>query len=206
MKKKNSIQICANEYINNPTEKNFTILFYRLAPAMRKYIYGYIKDYTITEYAVINAFANIWLKIKQYNPDYAFSTWAYRIARNEALMILNKNNENYSLCAMTEMGIDMESKCPELKLDPDYEFFGLDSEQEISKLYDTVLDEIKTLPENYMTVLDLRLVKRMKLNEIAEETQWPLNTVKTRLRKALSIVEGKVKRAQPELVANFSNK
>lgn len=207
MRKKsaNSIQTFADNFLENKSEKNFNKLYHRMAPAMRKYVYDYIKDYHISEAAVVNAFAKIWNKIDQYNDSYAFSTWAYRIARNEALMIVNSKKKTYSIDEMQEMGIVLTTKCPDLTYNPEYEFFEPSKEDKISALYELVLSEINNLPEKYRITLEMRLVKRMKLEEIAKANDWPVNTVKTRLRKALSLIEKRVKGMEPLMVENYMN-
>jgi len=206
MRKKsaNSVQTFADNFINDKSEKNFGVLYARLAPGMRKYVYNYIGNYHITEAAVANAFAKIWNKIDQYDEKYAFSTWSYRIARNEALMIVNNRDNCYSIDKMQDMGIVLTTKCPDLSVDPEYEFFEPTKEEQTNNLYEAVIKGIDNLPEKYMITLQLRLVKRMKLNEIAEETGWNLNTVKTRLTKALSLIKRNVELEEPRLVEKFT--
>lgn len=199
----NSVQTFAENFLEARNEKAFKNLYNRLAPGMLKYVYDYIKDYEIANIAVTNSFAKIWNKIDQYNDKYAFSTWAYRIARNEALLIVNSNKNNYSIEEMEEMGIVMTNKCPNLVVEPEYEFFGPTDEEQISQLYKLVLEEIDNLPEKYSKVLTLRYLKRMKIKEIAKETVWPENSVKTRLTKAMSLIKNRVKSIEPKLFDEF---
>jgi RNA polymerase sigma factor (sigma-70 family) len=203
--KEPSLQSIGLAFHNARDERTFTTLMKRLKPGLSKYVreqYG-CTDTQTREAVLANTFTNIWTKIEQYDPFYAFSTWAYRIARNEALLSKRYGKRNYSLDGMMEMGINMTAKHSGLVTTPEYEFFEPTQEEEMDQLYKLVLSEIGNLPNVYRTVLTGQLIKKQKLQEIANEQEWPLNTVKTRARKAKSLVYKAIAANHPKLVEKY---
>jgi len=203
--KQKSLQQIGLDFFNNRDDQSFTVLYNRIKPGLGKYVrekYG-CTDFQTREAVLLNTFKNIWKKIEQYDPYYAFSTWAYRIARNEALLSKRYGARNYSLDGMQEMGINMSAKYSGLTTTPEYEFFEPTQEEEMDRLYKLVLDEIRNLPGVYKIVLTGQLVKKQQLAEIAKEQGWPLNTVKTRVRKAKSLVYKAIAQKHPKLVEKY---
>lgn len=205
MAKELSLQQIGLNFYNTRDEKTFRAIHDRLKPGLSKYVrekYG-CEDYQTREAVLLNTFTNIWSKIEQYDPYYAFSTWSYRIARNEALLSKRYGKKNYSLEGMQEMGINMTSKYSGLVSTPDYEFFEPTPEEEMDKLYKIVLQEIGNLPEKYRLVLTDYHIKNQKEHEIAKNLGWNLNTVKTRKRKGKALLINSVAKSHPELVEKF---
>ncbi len=205
MAKELSLQQIGLNFYNNRDEKSFRAIHDRLKPGLSKYVrekYG-CDDYQTREAVLLNTFTNIWSKIDQYDPYYAFSTWSYRIARNEALLSKRYGKKNYSLEGMQEMGINMTSKYSGLVSTPDYEFFEPTAEEEMDRLYKIVLKEIGNLPEKYRAVLTEYHIKNQKEHEIAKNLGWNLNTVKTRKRKGKALLINSVSKNHPELVEKF---
>ena len=97
MKQPEKIQILALAYIENKDERLFGKIFERITPNLKRKINFYlsnvdkaIKD-DVAEDILMNTYCNILNKIDTYNETKAsFSTWVYRIARNEAF-IYHKN-------------------------------------------------------------------------------------------------------------------
>ena len=205
MAKELSLQQIGLNFYNERSERNFKAVHDRLKPGLSKYVrekYG-CDDYQTREAVLLKTFSNIWEKIDQYDPYYAFSTWAYRIARNEALLSKRYGKKNYSLDGMQEMGINMTAKYSGLVSTPDYEFFEPTPEEEMNRLYKIVLDEIQNLPGVYSIVLTETLIKRKKETDVAKDLDWNLNTVKTRKRKAKKLIFKAVADKHPTLVEKF---
>ena len=142
-------------------------------------------------------FSKVWLKIEQYDPYWNFSTWVYRIARNEALLFHRGRKKTYSYEAMEENGINMEKN-------HSYEERMFDHEEDVvDSLYDRAVEAINELPEIYKTVLILREVQKKKYEDIAEELGWKHNTVRTRIRKARELVRGILVKSSPIMVKQY---
>jgi RNA polymerase sigma-70 factor (ECF subfamily) len=203
-KTQKSLQELGLEFYNEKTDISFSHLFYRMKPGLNKYLYELVKDYSTREAVIMNTFKNVWEKIHQYDPYYAFSTWVYRIAKNEALLSKRWSKRNYSLDTMTEMGINVTENYESSRATiPDYEFFEPTPEENMELLYKMVLDEIDNLPEIYKTVILEREIKKKDYAKIAKELNWPINTVRTRIRKGRQLIYASINKKDPKLVEKY---
>lgn len=132
--------------------------FYRLA-------YSYLRDREETLDAVQNAVCKALEKYKTLREVGAMKTWFYRILVNESLDALRSKKKIIYLEPedMPEEGY--EDKLP--------------SEGE------DLARRVEELPGDLQTVIKLRFYEDMSLQEISEVTECNLNTVKTRLYRAL---------------------
>jgi len=199
MKKQNSVQVIALNFIEKKDNETFSILINRLTPGLTSFIYKYVQDKDIVNEILSQTFISIWEKVDQYNNTYNFSTWVYAIAKNEALGQIRNMNKNLSHDKLTENHSRL------LKIySPTYnietEVMGPVGEDLIQALYDASLNAINNLKEPYKTVMIEREVKRKQLQTIADELGWNTSTVKTRLRKARKDIANIVEKQYPDLV------
>jgi len=179
-----SIQKLALTFINDKSNRNFTPLYNRLRPGLLKYVYSICKDFSTCDQIVGNAFAKMWEKIDQYDTFYSFSTWAYRIARNEALLSKRYSKRNYSydgIISAGGVGIKKDSYEMDIFADEDID--------PGKKLHDLTVSVISALPKKYSEVAQMQLLDNEKLTTIAEALGAPLNTIKTRSRKAKQLIK-----------------
>jgi RNA polymerase sigma factor (sigma-70 family) len=202
MNKAPSIQVIATQFIQNKNNETFTTLINRLKPGLRSFAYKYIKDKDLCEEVVSQTFIAIWEKIHQYNPEFNFSTWAYAIAKNEALGILRNSNKNLSydkfsqnhsrLLQLYNPVFNMNTEC-----------MSPTGEELTQQLYDASIAAIDELDEPYRTVMYEREINQKQLNDIAEDLAWNLSTVKTRLRKARKDVAEILYKKYPDMVDSY---
>ena len=103
-KKERNIQKLAVQFINDPSEKNFGLLCERINWGLRSYIFKIVNDDEATTEVITKTFENIYFKKDQFNPKIAqFSTWMYRIARNNALKYVQEKKSHAS-----RVGVDFE--------------------------------------------------------------------------------------------------
>ncbi len=128
----------------------------------------------------IEAFGKAFKKLHQYTPDYAFSTWLFKIASNNCIDFIRKKkkytfsiDQNFD----DEEGSEMASRIPSQTLDPEGEMV---KKQKI-KLMHEVVDKLKP---HYRTLIELRYFKEFSYDEIAQELNLPLGTVKAQLFRA----------------------
>jgi len=128
----------------------------------------------------IEAFGKAFKKLHQYTPDYAFSTWLFKIASNNCIDFIRKKkkytfsiDQNFD----DEEGTEMASRIPSQTLDPEGEMV---KKQKI-KLMREVVDKLKP---HYRTLIELRYFKEFSYDEIAQELNLPLGTVKAQLFRA----------------------
>ena len=128
----------------------------------------------------IEAFGKAFKKLHQYTPDYAFSTWLFKIASNNCIDFIRKKkkytfsiDQNFD----DEQGTELANKIPSQTLDPEEE---LVKKQKIKLMHEVV----EKLKPHYRTLIELRYFKEFSYDEIAEELNLPLGTVKAQLFRA----------------------
>jgi RNA polymerase sigma-70 factor (ECF subfamily) len=124
------------------------------------------------------AFVRAYTNISSFNQHLKFSTWLYRIATNLCIDRLRKKKPDYFLdaeIAGTE-GLTMYSQIPAKTTLPEDEVVSLEIQQQIQQ-------EISKLPEKYRSVIVLKYIEELSLNEISSILELPLGTVKTRIHR-----------------------
>lgn len=126
------------------------------------------------------AFGKAFTKLAFYAPTFAFSTWLFRIAINNAIDFVRKKRVR---CLSLDDPIEPES-------DQDYSA-SLDAEvrnpeEEIIrwqrlKLMRSLLDQLN---EKYRVMIELRYFDELSYEEISESLDLPLGTVKAQLFRA----------------------
>jgi RNA polymerase sigma-70 factor (ECF subfamily) len=127
----------------------------------------------------IEAFGKAFRKLHQYTPNYAFSTWLFKIASNNCIDFIRKKKKNtFSLNrSVDEDGGEMEMDIKADVLDPEENYIR---DQKIQMMQDVV----KKLKPRYRTLVELRYFKELSYEEIAEQLDLPLGTVKAQLFRA----------------------
>lgn len=124
------------------------------------------------------AFVRAYMNIESFQINRKFSTWLYRIATNLCIDRIRKKKPDYFLDAEisgTE-GLTLYSQLPADERSPE-------DEVETLELQETIQREILQLPEKYRSIILLRYMDDLSLNEIAEMLEMPLGTVKTRVHR-----------------------
>lgn len=145
-------------------------------------------DITVTTFA--KAFENL----EKYCPDYAFSTWLFRIATNGSIDFIRKKRvRTTSIHDLS--GVYGEDRAYQIKSDvPNPEEKAIKKQQT-----EQLKDIIDKLPGRYKTLIILRYYNELSYQEIAEQLDLPLGTVKAQLfrgRDLLSIVLNRKKKSE----------
>lgn len=201
-KKPSSIQSLAIDFLETRKEPAFRKLMERMRPGLMLFVRKYIgNDKDLCHEIVSQTFVNIWEKINQYNRTFNFSTWAYAIAKNEALGQLRMLRRNVSEQSITDAQyIRIYSNTFTM----DLECIGPNGEELTDHLYDLAIKEIGLLEEPYKTVMLEREINKKQLQEIAEDLEMNLNTVKTRLVKARKDIKESLSKKYPELIDAYN--
>ncbi|MHC8515232.1 RNA polymerase sigma factor SigW [Sporosarcina sp. ITBMC105] len=124
------------------------------------------------------AFVRAYVNIHTYDQKRKFSTWLYRIATNLCIDRIRKKKPDYYLDATVPGtdGLDMYSQIAAAGDLPEEEVERMETQ-------DRVQYEISRLPDKYRTVIILRYLEELPLQEISDILELPLGTVKTRVHR-----------------------
>jgi RNA polymerase sigma-70 factor (ECF subfamily) len=139
----------------------------------------------------IEAFGKAFKKLGQYSPDYAFSTWLFKIASNNCIdFIRKKKQETYSLDQdFNEPGTQLSQRIEDESLDPEEELI---KEQKINIMREVV----QKLKPHYRILIELRYFKEYSYEEIAVELDIPIGTVKAKLFRARDLLQNIMKESK----------
>ena len=132
----------------------------------------------------IEAFGKAFGKLPSYAPNYAFSTWLFRIAINNCIdHIRKKRLRTYSMDDTIKSDSHNEFSQTLSNFDPD---------PEQMMMHDQKIAHIRRLVENlalkYRSMIELRYYEELSYEEIAQEMQLPLGTVKAQLFRAKELL------------------
>jgi len=125
----------------------------------------------------IEAFGKAFKNIEQYTPNYAFSTWLFRIATNNCIDYIRKKrmitvslDKTFTGDDGGEMTMDVRSNT----LDPE--------ENLIRKQKNILMQSLVTkLKPRYRILVEMRYFQELSYEEIAEKLDFPIGTVKAQL-------------------------
>ena len=157
----------------------FIVLYTRYNIGVRSHISRYVTQKEDVEDISLESFQKAFSQIATYNPEYKFSTWLYRIARNTAFDHLSRNDREKCNMPTTSINEDIAElkELPATMHNPEEDIIN---QQE----YDKWLTNIEKLKEDYKVVAKMNLIDNFGYKEIADALDMPINTVKTKIRRA----------------------
>ena len=157
----------------------FIVLYTRYNAGVRSHISRYVIQKEDIEDICLESFQKAFSQIGSYNPEYKFSTWLYRIARNTAFDHLSKHDREKTNMPTTSINEDIAElkEIPATMHNPEEDIIN---QQE----YDKWLTNIEKLKDDYRTVAKMNLIDNFGYKEIADALEMPINTVKTKIRRA----------------------
>lgn len=130
-----------------------------------------------------NTFMNALLHLSSFEGRSNIATWLYRIAANEALMLIRKKKPAFSLEGSDD--VDSEESSEDIRPKQFADWSALPEEELLSSEGKKILDAgIESLPEALRIVFILRDVEGLSIKETANALSLTETNVKTRLVRA----------------------
>ncbi len=142
-----------------------------------------VRNQDDAEDLTIEVFGKAFKRLPSFNPEYAFSTWLFRIASNNAIDFIRKKKKADTLSLdqddddESSIAFDVQSK----ELNPEQELVKGQHIEEMHKLIDA-------LKPKYKKLVELRYLSELSYDEIADEMDLPLGTVKAQLFRARELM------------------
>lgn len=130
----------------------------------------------------IEAFGKAFKNIDQYTPNFAFSTWLFKIATNNCIDFIRKKRA--STISIDQSAEDQDTASVVIQSDsPDPEETMINSQK--IKLLREVVNKLKP---RYRSLVELRYFREFSYEEISEELDLPIGTVKAQLFRARELL------------------
>ena len=158
-------------------------------------VFKYVKEKQLAEDIAQEAFIKSYKSLDSFREESSFYTWVYRIAVNTAknYIVSSKRREEI---IMTDLSED-NNYYPEK---PD-----IDSPQDIlnaSELRDLIFETLSSLGEETRTALSLREFDGLSYEQIAEISNCPVGTVRSRIFRGREMIEEKVRKHMGKKLIN----
>jgi RNA polymerase sigma-70 factor (ECF subfamily) len=151
----------------------FAALFSHFAPRLKGYLMRLGASEGQAEEVTQDAMLTVWRKAHLYNrKKAAASTWIFTIARNRRIDLLRRQK-------FPEIDADDPVLVPDMPTPPDEEVISAGQDAQVRLALDT-------LPPEQRELVRLAFYNGWSHSKIAEDTNLPLGTVKSRLRLAFS--------------------
>ncbi len=147
--------------------------------ALQFHVRKMVRKEHVVEDLVQESFIKAFEALASYSPRYAFSTWLYKIATNHTIDYLRKkklNTRSIDAPVRTREG-EMSYQVPDATYRPDRHVVA-DQRKEL------IQEAIDRLPPKYHRVIVLRHQQEKSYQEIADELDLPLGTVKAHIFRA----------------------
>lgn len=155
----------------------FKRLFDHYAPLIKAFLSKGISSYSdrsLAEEMTQEVMIKVWNKAASFNSSKAsVNTWIFTIARNTRIDFIRRNGRADRTIDIEDIWHEADSPEPVVELQQ-------------RRVETMIRNAMSTLPEEQALVLEKAFMESKSHNEIAEELNLPLGTVKSRIRLALS--------------------
>jgi RNA polymerase sigma-70 factor (ECF subfamily) len=146
---------------------SFEIIVKRYQTMINSYTYRILKDADVSDDATQETFIKFYENIRKFDIGRPLKPWLYKIAKNTSYDLIRKNKK------VVKLEWDVAS----------------DKEAEIEKVIrdenrHSVRKAVKKLPNKYKIPIMGYYFKDMDYKTLAKELRLPINTLRTRLRRA----------------------
>jgi RNA polymerase sigma factor (sigma-70 family) len=163
-------------------QKAYAELLGRYRDAIYFMLLKMVNNASDAEDLTIEAFGKAFKNIHQYTPSFAFSTWLFKIATNNCIDFIRKRRSNV---ISIDQSYDGDGGVPvsiqDTALSPEDNIIN---EQKI-KMMRAIVAKLKP---RYRKLIELRYFSEHSYEEIAEELDIPIGTVKAQLFRARELL------------------
>lgn len=178
-----------DEAVNENDDQAFAKLMQRYKRPVYHMILKMVRNVDDAEDLTIESFAKAFKSLHKFKKDFTFSTWLFRIATNNTIDYIRKKKLNTLSLSNTftddnggGISIDVEDE----NLNPQEEAIKAQKEELVQIFVDK-------LPPKYQKLVRLRYFNELSYEEIAQELEAPLGTVKAQLHRARELMFEMVK-------------
>ncbi len=170
------------ERAKNDDQAAYAQLMNRYKEAIYYMLLKMVNNASDAEDLTIEAFGKAFKNLEQYTPNFAFSTWLFKIASNNCIDFIRKKRIDH-ISLDREIGDKDRASNIIMAEVPDPEENLIKKQK--AKLMRSI---VTTLKPRYRELVELRYFKEYSYEEIADELNLPLGTVKAQLFRARELL------------------
>ncbi|MBI1836727.1 MAG: sigma-70 family RNA polymerase sigma factor [Flavobacteriia bacterium] len=154
-----------------------------------------VKNPDDAEDLTLEAFGKAFSRLEQYSPSFAFSTWLFKIASNNSIDFIRKKR-----IKVTSMDTGMMTDDGEV-IFYDAKSQTLDPEETIiyNQKVKLMRNLVSKLKPRYRELVEKRYFEELSYEEIAEELNLPLGTVKAQLFRAREFLANMIEKTKENI-------
>ncbi len=161
-------------------ERSFHKFYNKYEKSVFHTILKMVKSTEDAEDLTCEVFTKAWKNLSKFNPEYAPTTWLFRIASNHAIDFIRKRRLQTISIHSGVNNSDGESIYLDIECDnPDPEALAITKQRA-----DLLFNIVAQLPQDDQELILSRYYNELSYKEIAEERTKPLGTIKAQLHRA----------------------
>ncbi len=174
--------------IDQAVQQNDEQAYARLMQRYKRPVYHMIlkmvRNVDDAEDLTIESFAKAFKSLHKFKKDFTFSTWLFRIATNNTIDFIRRKRLN--TLSISNAYTDSEGEAVSIEVEDE----NLNPQERAIKLQKEELMQIfvDKLPPKYQKLVRLRYFDELSYEEIAQELEAPLGTVKAQLHRARELL------------------
>ncbi|MBL7905774.1 MAG: sigma-70 family RNA polymerase sigma factor [Bacteroidales bacterium] len=139
-----------------------------------------VNDPVVAEDLTIEAFNKAFQNLARFSPDFAFSTWLFKIANNNCIDYLRRQKKDPCVRDSNQL-LAVQSDIVDLSFGPE-ETFIRDQRQRLLR------DVVEKLNPRYRQLIRLRYFEELSYEEISVQLNLPVGTVKAGIFRAKDLL------------------
>lgn len=165
-------------------EKAYAELFKRYKDSVFFMILKMVNNRTDAEDLMFEAFEKAFSSLNYYSPQFAFSTWLFKIASNNTIDFIRKRKTPTVSLDKDDINPDDRGYINSIAAD----IRTSDEEAIRAQRADFMREKVAMLKGRYRRLIELRYFDEYSYEEIADELAIPLGTVKAQLFRARELL------------------
>src|SRR5690554_3933625 len=170
--------------VKEKDQQAYATLMKRYKKAVYFMILKMIRDADDAEDLTMEAFAKAFRNLHKFKKDYTFSTWLFRIATNNAIDFIRKKK----LKTMSLNNTLTDDGGNAVNIDVEDDDNNPQDEYIRTQRIEMVRIFVDKLPAKYRKLVKLRYFDELSYDEIAQELDKPLGTVKAQLHRSRELL------------------
>lgn len=170
--------------VHEKDQQAYAALMKRYKKAVYFMILKMIRDADDAEDLTMEAFAKAFKNLERFKKDYTFSTWLFRIATNNAIDFIRK--KKLKTMSLNNTLSDDSGNAVTIDIEDDD-----NNPQDVyirTQRIEMVRIFVDKLPAKYRKLVQLRYFDELSYEEIAQELDKPLGTVKAQLHRSRELL------------------